>query len=231
VDPVALADAVPAASKRFCNLRDRPNQVCPKRMVAIFHPSNGVDFLRHRECGFYNTDLGPLAEVLNSYEWGSFITLFPKNVRVQESKTMKKLVKSLLVGTVAMALVSSVFAQVAGPQGGAPVDKSAHTGHAGGWMHMWKMNQEILAKLNLTDEQKSKVKALEEATKTKVKALMTERKAPGADMEKIKAEGKAIRKDAHDQLLGILTRDQAKQFKVLWKEAMEKAKKEKGGGL
>lgn len=144
---------------------------------------------------------------------------------------MRKFVNCLVAVLVTATLVSSVSAQVAGPQGGAPVDKSAHAGHSGGWMHLWKMNQEILAKLNLSDDQKAKVKALEETAKTKVKALMTERKAPGADMEKIKAEGKAIRKDVHDQLLAILSRDQAKQYKVLWKEAVEKAKKEKGGGL
>jgi Spy/CpxP family protein refolding chaperone len=80
---------------------------------------------------------------------------------------------------VALAIVgvmsASAFAQGAGP-GGAAGGRTGQKGHAGpGGQRrggMMKLDEEVLAKLNLTDGQKDKVKALKESTTKKVQELM-----------------------------------------------------------
>jgi hypothetical protein len=95
---------------------------------------------------------------------------------------------------------------------------------------MAKMNAEILAKLNLTDDQKTKIKAHQDEMETKVKDLRKSAKS-GTDEEKKAAREKvkALQKENQEFLKQTLTKDQMKEFAKLRREAM-KAQREKKGG-
>ena len=137
--------------------------------------------------------------------------------------------KILIVSFLAAALgaSTSAFAQAAGPAGGAPQSPvvGKHAGK-GDRKAMQKMNEEILAKLNLTDDQKAKFKAHDEEMKAKM--LELRKGAKGAKgtgkSEETKEKLKALRKENQHFMKQTLTKDQLKEMIRLRREAMQAKK-------
>ncbi len=127
---------------------------------------------------------------------------------------MKKiLIVSFL--TAAFGASTSAFAQAAGPAGGAP--QSPVVGKRDRKAAQ-KMNEEILAKLNLTDDQKAKFKAHDEEMRAKMQEVRKgARGAPDDAKEKIKA----LRKENQEFIKQTLTKDQLKEMKRLRREAIQ----------
>ena len=84
---------------------------------------------------------------------------------------MKKILSMFVATAMMSALAVSSFAQGAGPKGGAPGQGKGPGGKQGKRNPMG-MDAEILAKLNLTEDQKKSVKKLKEDTQKKFKEVM-----------------------------------------------------------
>jgi Spy/CpxP family protein refolding chaperone len=78
----------------------------------------------------------------------------------------------------------------------------------------------LTSSLNLTDEQKTKIKPILDDKQAKMHAVKKETTTP--DDEK-KAKDKSIRKDANEQIRAVLTPDQQKTFDASVKKGHKKA--------
>jgi Spy/CpxP family protein refolding chaperone len=136
---------------------------------------------------------------------------------------MNKILKTLVVGVAGMSLATASMAQVAGPQGGTPPTKQQ--GHA----NMRQLQMQIMNKLDLTKDQKAKLKAERATMKEKVKALRAEADKNPTDKAGIKTKMMALRKEQHDAMTAILTQDQQAKFKTMWEDAVKKFKAEHKG--
>ena len=176
---------------------------------------------------------------------------------------MKNVIKIFVAIAVMGVMSVSAFAQGAGPGGakggaqGGQRGPGGPGGPGGGGMRRggrMKMDEEVLAKLNLTAGQKAKVKSLKEATQKKVQDLMkTMGPGPGAaGAGKAGGAGKpgaggagrpdpAKRKEMQEKfkpimegytkgLKGILTPPQFTAYEKGMKEAMDKMRAQFGGG-
>ena len=81
--------------------------------------------------------------------------------------------------------------------------------------------QMLTEKLNLTADQKAKVKPILEDQAQQMKAV---REDASLSQEQQKAKMKAIHGSCHDQINGVLTPEQQTKFKQLEQESMEKHK-------
>ncbi len=128
-----------------------------------------------------------------------------------------------LVGIVAAvgALATASFAQKPGPggQGGQGGKFGGGQGGPGqGRMQgMRKMQEEILAKLNLTADQKSKIKALNDKFQKDIQALMK-----SGDPQSNRDKFRELSKNHRDAMMKILTPAQQTQYKKLIDEARKK---------
>ena len=136
---------------------------------------------------------------------------------------MKKIIL-LSLAAAALGISSSAFAQTAGPKGLAP----ASQGEKGklGRKEMEKINEEILAKLDLTDDQKAKLEAHKKENAGKMKELR--KGAKGGDKEATKEKVKAFRKENQEFMKNLLTKDQMRKMQQLRREAMQDRKKTDG---
>jgi len=136
---------------------------------------------------------------------------------------MKKIITTIITLSLAIGITSSAMAQAAGLSGQTGKQEQTDTkakAHGQARVNM----QEILAKLNLSDDQKAKLKD-----------QMTKNQAATADIRKQVKEGtltkedgkkkqQELRKENQKAIHSILTKDQAKQLAALLKEAREKKK-------
>ena len=133
---------------------------------------------------------------------------------------MNKTLITIIAAIFAAVSMTSAHAQVAGPQGGAPTGVQnggavgARGGHAGGGM---KKLTAALEKLNLTDAQKSQVKALTAKTESEVKAIGAKVKAGTETKEQAKPEMQSLVKNFRQSLAKILTKDQQKELAAAMK--------------
>lgn len=155
---------------------------------------------------------------------------------------MKKFTKFLIVTLAFGALVSASFAQAGGPGGrpggaggsgrpggpGAPGGPGGPGGQGQRRNLMHEMEQKILNQLNLTADQKAKIKKLDEDTDKKMKALMDKARAGGAnvDRQKVGQDMRKIMEDRKTALYKILTPAQKTKYDSLMKAEMEKFRKE-----
>lgn len=143
--------------------------------------------------------------------------------------------KALMALAVAVAMIGSAFAQAAGPQGenkgsgqsGAKGAKGAKRGQQmmgrrGGMMNF---DGPVLAQLNLTSAQQSKVKTLKEKLAKEMKTTLEKNRG---DREAMRKSLQAVGKQYRDELAKVLTPAQQKQYKTLMKAEMEKRRKEMG---
>ncbi len=149
---------------------------------------------------------------------------------------MKKICTLVTVGALAMGLATSVFAQAAGPKGGAPGQDQGQKKGQGALRDraqaMQKANLAILAKLDLSAKQKTQLEELQKKQQTSMKALREKAKA-GGDRTAMRAEVMKLRQGAQEGLKQILTEKQQARYKELLKAAMDKrrgGKDGKGGG-
>lgn len=124
-----------------------------------------------------------------------------------------------------MALSTSAFAQQAGPRGGGGKPEGGREGRQGGGMRMMKIEDEIFAKLNLTAQQKTQINKLREDRRKAVEGL----RAKNLQREQIRPEMQKITTNYREGLKKILNPAQEKQYQELWKAAVEKMRKERGG--
>lgn len=172
---------------------------------------------------------------------GSFTKLL---ILVVQEEKMKNVIKLFIATAVMGVMTVSAFAQGAGPdgqksgKGGSQTERKAGGGgqRRGGSMGM---DGELLAKLNLTDGQKGKVKTLKEATQKKMEELMKTLRAgaksdagkggPGKGGGGMREKFKPIMDGYQSGMKGILTPPQMAAYEKGMKEMMEKRRKEGGG--
>jgi hypothetical protein len=144
---------------------------------------------------------------------------------------MKKLITTFIVAGAVLGLSAVSFSQQAGANGQGTNRKGQKQRQGGRMGRMGKMQQELLAKLNLSDDQKQKVEAQNKKVAEQLKALVAENK--DGDRSKLMEKFKSLREENDKALQGILTADQWKKFEVSRKELRKKMRKEqgqKGGG-
>lgn len=132
---------------------------------------------------------------------------------------MNKLL-SLIAATALLASVS-VFAvaQDAGPRGVRP-GQGANQGQR--MNRLQEINKRVLAQLNLTADQKTKIAALDKKMTEDVRKLMQDRGKPET-REKMQALMKKHRED----MLKVLTPAQRAEYQKLMKAEMDKLRKER----
>ncbi len=134
--------------------------------------------------------------------------------------------KTLIVALAAAALglTSSALAQTAGPAGLPPqvpvAPKAGHVSRA----EMEKVNEEILSKLNLTEDQKTKIIAHRKDMEAKLLELRKANKGTkgAGQSEEVKAKVKEIRKENQEFMKQTLTKPQMKELARLRREEMQK---------
>ncbi|MBL8087548.1 MAG: hypothetical protein JNM85_05675 [Chthonomonas sp.] len=140
---------------------------------------------------------------------------------------MKNFVKTFAAFVAILGVVAGAFAQNSGPRGG-----PGGPGKKGDGQHrmmLGKKENEMLAKLNLTAEQKSKVKALQDVRDRTFKKLMSDR-----DPSKREETGNKMREamkryeTALDKILTPAQRTKLTQLREAAKKEMEKRRGEKG---
>ena len=146
-------------------------------------------------------------------------------------------VKRLITIALAVALGSAMlFAQSAGPKAGGRPPQDGKPGEhrfGGGMMMRGKLKEietKVFAKLNLTAQQKSAIKALDEKTAKSVAALRPTPKAgekPSRPTEAQMEKMRAITKSRHDGLMKILNTNQQKQYKTLMEAEMKRLREER----
>jgi len=144
-------------------------------------------------------------------------------------KAMKKIL-TILVSTMALAaLATSAFAQGAGPKGGfgGRGGQGGPGGMPGG--RMAKMQGEILAKLNLSADQKKKIDALNAKRQEEMKKMFGGGPPAEGDRDKMREKMRESQKAYRKELDKILKPDQAKKYDALLKEARDKMRAQMGG--
>lgn len=141
---------------------------------------------------------------------------------------MKKLITTFVVAGAVLGLSAVSFSQQAGAQGQDTKQKGQKQRQGGRMGRMGKMQGELLAKLNLNEDQKKKVEAQNKKTAEQVKKLMAENK--DGDRSKMMEKFKSIRDENDKALKGILTADQWKKFEASREEMRKNARKDRQGG-
>ena len=150
---------------------------------------------------------------------------------------MNKSLKTLIVAALFAGATVTAYAQAAGTtgtqtpppaQGKANQGKKGQAGKADP-MLMLKRDTEVLAKLNLTDEQKEGVKKLKSETEAKLKELM-KGKTKGDDRAAMRTKVKEVVEGYKKGLQEILTPVQFGDYEKGMKAMAKKAKDKKDGG-
>ncbi|MBL8060478.1 MAG: hypothetical protein JNK63_07175 [Chthonomonas sp.] len=145
--------------------------------------------------------------------------------------------KRLVALFVAVALGSSMaLAQSPGPKSGAPAPRSGKQGEGrqhGGMMMRGKLKEietRVFSKLNLSAQQKSAIKSLDEKTAKSIAALRPAPKAgqqPTRPTEAQMDKMRAITKGRQDGLMKILNTKQQAQYKSLMEAEMKNLRDER----
>ncbi|HMS54134.1 MAG TPA: hypothetical protein PKA27_01915 [Fimbriimonadaceae bacterium] len=146
---------------------------------------------------------------------------------------MNKFLKVASLSLCALAMASMSFAQAAGPKGGAGkpgagVQKGAPgggpgAGRQGGMRRGMGMNEEMMAKLGLSADQKKKIEALNKKTQDQMKAVFEGSKG---DREKAREKMRPIMENQRNEMKKILTPAQQAKLEQLRKEMIEKFRKD-----
>lgn len=132
---------------------------------------------------------------------------------------MNKILKTFILATLAIVSVGAV-AQIAGPAGGPPSQGGVGARgekHAGG--KHGAMIGKFVEKLNLTAEQKTKVKALVEKGAAARKDLVEQVKSGKLTKEQAKEKMKAQMKTQMEGLKSILTKEQMAELMKMMQQA------------
>ncbi|MBL8087538.1 MAG: Spy/CpxP family protein refolding chaperone [Chthonomonas sp.] len=148
---------------------------------------------------------------------------------------MKKLTTLVFTAVLGIGLLTPVLAQPGGGPGPGPGQGQGggrERGPGGGMaQRQQKIEDKVLAQLNLSDKQKAEIKALREKTKKAMDELRGKgggQGNPPSDEDRKKMRD--VMEGYRTGLEKILTAEQREEFKKLMKEEMEKARKERGEG-
>jgi Spy/CpxP family protein refolding chaperone len=140
---------------------------------------------------------------------------------------MKKWMLMMAVMATVFSVATSAFGQSAGPKNGAGLQGKGKQDKAVGQGAMrGKLQQEVLAKLNLTAEQKSQWEAVAKDMRAEMQKLR------GQNQDGKQVDRKAMMekmKGYQEKFMAILTPEQKEQYKKLMQEAVAKARKGKDG--
>lgn len=138
---------------------------------------------------------------------------------------MKKILMGLVATAAVMSLATSAVAQGAGPKTGGQGQGQGQRGQF--QQQRQKMQAEIVKKLNLSVAQQAKWDATTKQIRAEREKMMADAKKSGKqpDREQFMTKMKAW----NDKLMAILTPKQKADYEKYMKEAMDKARKERGG--
>ena len=140
---------------------------------------------------------------------------------------MKKFIASIVILGAAFSFASSAFAQSAGTTSGAGTTTAqVQTKRPNQQAILWS----VLTKLQVTEDQKTKIKELVKANQKEVSELRKSVKAGTTTKADAQAKQKETRKAFLASVKAVLTPDQAKQFDALLKEETKKAREEAKAG-
>ena len=130
--------------------------------------------------------------------------------------------------TAALALSASSFAQAAGPAGGPPAIGAGSGAKQKAAAGAQKKIQEVLKSLDLTDDQKTKLKPFVKSYTDALKAIRDDVKDNKITRKDAAPKMKEAQEDFRKNLKTILTDDQWKKFEEATKPADKKKKKDGG---
>ncbi len=131
---------------------------------------------------------------------------------------MKKIITLLAVATMAFAFAARSTAQDAGPQGGQLQGKMRRPGQL---KMMQKFEQDVLAGMNLNDDQKKQIADLNEKTMQQLKDLREQSKAAQGDKKNNGVKIRALMQGRLDTMKTILTPEEWKTYR---EQMMQKMK-------
>jgi Spy/CpxP family protein refolding chaperone len=155
---------------------------------------------------------------------------------------MKKVIQTLVLCGLLVGLQGMAFSQAAGPQSGnRPLGQGQQGRNPANMMRrMADMQKEILGQLNLTNDQKTKIKALDEKLAKDMREAWEKQRgqaptagAPAAGAPKGGQRGRGgptreVMQNHRKELMKVLTPDQRKKYDELWKKKREEMAKERG---
>ena len=137
------------------------------------------------------------------------------------NRNMKNLIATLAIAAVFMGVATTANAQAAGPKG------QAATGSETAERRAMDIRKDALAQLNLTQDQKAKIRALNKANKEKNKAFKAELDASTATEDVKREKSLAHRKEQLAALRAILTPEQQQKFDAYMDAERKKARQAK----
>lgn len=137
---------------------------------------------------------------------------------------MKKTLTLLCIAAISMSLVATAGAQAAGPKEGQKPAFGSEKRQAASK----KMRAEILAKLGLSAEQKTKVEALDKKFEAEARTIIA---AAKGDRKAAQEKLTELRKSHQQEMAKILTPDQQRKLMELRRESMKKDRAAKKGGV
>jgi len=142
---------------------------------------------------------------------------------------MKNILHLIIATTLLAGLTVSALAQEAGPRRGQGAQAGAGAGQRGQMGRLGEVQKKVLAQLDLTTDQKSKIAALDKKTKEEAMKLMQGGRTP-----ETREQMQDLTKKHREAMLKILTPAQRTKFQELMKAEMKKIREQagnrKGGG-
>lgn len=131
---------------------------------------------------------------------------------------MKRIITLIAVATLAFGFAAVSMAQDAGPQGGQLQGKMRRPGNL---KVMQKFEQDVLAGLNLNDDQKKQIADLNEKTMQQLKDLRDQAKAAQGDQKHNGIKVRDVMQNRLDTMKTILTPEEWKTYR---EQMMQKMK-------
>ncbi|MCB8933248.1 MAG: hypothetical protein M9921_09795 [Fimbriimonadaceae bacterium] len=150
---------------------------------------------------------------------------------------MKIVITLITTAALAGSLVTAAFAQAAGPKNGGQGQGLGQGQRQGQGQQlqnraragqMQKINQEVLAKLNLNKRQQSKLEAAQKKLQDGLKELM-EKARETKDRAAFREEAQKLQTEYRETVKTTLTEQQLKKYQELMRAALEKLRKDGGG--
>jgi hypothetical protein len=131
---------------------------------------------------------------------------------------MKKILATMLAVCGVLGVTTSAMAQTTPP----PAGKTEHKMRQGAMERFLQTDEEVLAKLNITPDEQTKISAIQSDLNSKIKAQQDADKAAGKKDGADGADYRDIVRTYRKSLMAILTPAQKDNYKIELKKAMDK---------